>query len=567
MALFGSGNDLTTLELRSPLDNPAVPISSPAMWEYLTDGNPTASGERINEANALQITTVYSCVTLLASQAGSLPLRLIEKTDKGHTEAINNLLHYLLSVEPNPEMSSVTYIETLVGCLVQTGNCYSQLERNALGQVVALWPLHPLKTTPVRLPNKKLAFKTSDGEPNGSYRIVAAEDIIHVPLYCMDGLKGISPIEMARQSLGLAKAAELFGARTFGNSTRGGDIIFNKGPKPDLKTQKEMRDSWQEQNGGANSGKTKFLWGGDWSYQKLGMTPEESQFLGTRGYQRADIAALYKISPHLVGDTSRLSGTNSEQLMLQLLTISLRPLLGKLEAEFNRKLCPTQGRKANKFFTQFDVSALLRTDLKSQNEAYQAGRIGGWFTANDVLRKLGENPAGPECDVYWAPVNYQNAKRMLDTESLQDQPIDQAPPTPAERNMLGVYTRTYLTLYSNSFKSLSTRKKRDYDCINTLFRPVLRSIADVAISENRVDLFTGGDPADDIITDALKSMEKRVAKWPEAIPDDQMAIYASAEFTRAVRAIHIGVSRDIAAAKAVAQLQAPDEDSEDDQAA
>jgi hypothetical protein len=201
--------------------------------------------------------------------------------------------------------------------------------------------------------------------------------------------------------------------------------------------------------------------------------------------------------------------------------------------------------------------------LKSQNEAYQAGRNGGWYTANDVLRKLNENPGGPECDVYITPVNYQNSKRLLDTESLQDQPVDQALPTAAERNMLGVYTRAYITLYSDAFGRLLTRTKRDLSTIDALFRPVLRSIADMAIGENGVGLFTGGDPADGVITDALKAMEKRVAKWPEMIPDADRAALATTEFTRAVRAVHIALSRDIAAAKAVAQLAAPDAEEEE----
>ena len=204
--------------------------------------------------------------------------------------------------------------------------------------------------------------------------------------------------------------------------------------------------------------------------------------------------------------------------MLQFLTISLRPYLGKLEAEFVRKLCPTQGRKAGKFFIQFDVAGLLRTDLKSQNEAYQAGRNGGWYTANDVLRKLGENPAGPECDVYVAPVNYQNAKRLLDTESLQDQPIGGAEPAPteAERSMLGIYTRSYLTLYSDAFKRLETRNKRR---ITTRLSghysgPFLRSIADTALDKTPGFPDLAGDNIDPIITDTLKSMAKRAAKWP-----------------------------------------------------
>jgi HK97 family phage portal protein len=497
-----------------------------------------------------------------------MPLRLMERTGSGHVVAEDTGLHYLLNVEPNPEMTSTTYIETMVGCLAANGNCYSQIERNTTKVAISIWPLNPLKTEPIRQANGVLAYKTSDGESLGAHRIVDAADIIHVPLFGLEGRRGMSPIMMARQSLGLAKAAEKHGARLFSNGTKGAGVFMNKGPKPDAKTQKEMKESWQEQAGGNNQGRMQFLYGGDWSFQSLGLTPEESQFLATRSFQRADIASMWRISPHLVGDTSRLSGTNSEQLMLQFLVIALAPYLRKLEAEFNRKLCPTVGRKAGKYYTSFDPSGLLRTDLKSQNEAYQAGRVGGWYTANDVLRKLGENPGGPECDVTITAVNYQNSKRLLDTESLQDQPIDAALPTPAERSMLGEFTRGYIHIYSDSFGRLLVRNKRDYDTLSTLFRPVLRSIADAAMGKIGALPDLAGDVADDAIHDALKAMEKRAAKWPAVIPTAEVATYANTEFVKALRTIHVQVSRNTAAAKAVAQLEAPEgEVTDDDQAA
>jgi HK97 family phage portal protein len=558
MALFGSKNEITTLglgESRSPIDNPNVPLNSPAVWDWFMGGEPTAAGEQVNEANALQITTVYSCVTLLATSASSLPLKLIERADKGHIEAVDNPLYYLLSAEPNPEMSAVTFVETLVGCLALTGNCYAQIERNGVGQPVALWPLHPLKTKAMRTPDNKLVYKTTDGQANGTYRIVAAADMIHVPLFSLDGITGISPIAMARQALGLAKAAEKFGARLFGNGARPGGLLFNKGPKPDPKTQEQLRESWQQQQGGQNQGKIGFLYGGDWSYQQLGLNADESQFLQTRGYQRADIAALYKISPHLVGDTSRLSGTNSEQLMLQFLTITLRPYLCKLEAEFVRKLCPTLGRKAGKFFVQFDVSGLLRTDLKSQMDAYQAGRNGGWYTANDVLRKLGENPGGPECDVYITPVNYQNSVRLLDTESLQDQPVDAiATPTAAERSMMGNLTHGYIRLFRDAVGRTITRSKRDLDAISTCFHPVLTSLTEEIERQAgaKWGLTDGWNEAQErILKDVMKALEKRATHWTSEHADD----IAGQELTRAVRALMLAVGREAGAASTMKGLE------------
>jgi hypothetical protein len=317
--------------------------------------------------------------------------------------------------------------------------------------------------------------------------------------------------------------------------------LINKGKAPDLKARQEMRESWQLEQGGQNQGKIGFLFGADWSYEQLGISPEESQFLATRSYQRADIAALYKISPHLVGDTSRLSGTNSEQLMLQFLTISLRPYLSKLEAEFTRKLCPTQGCKAGKFFAQFDVAGLLRTDLKSQSEAYQAGRNGGWYTANDVLRKLGENPAGSECDVYIVPVNYMNAERLLDKKA------DPIQPTAAERSALSNMTDAYIGLFRDSFGRAITRNKRDFDAISACFRPVLTAICEEAERQAGIkfDLNDGWNTMQErSIKDVLKTMEKRAADWTAEKADE----FAGQEFTKAVRAIVLNTYREAGAA-------------------
>jgi hypothetical protein len=149
----------------------------------------------------------------------------------------------------------------------------------------------------------------------------------------------------------------------------------------------------------------------------------------------------------------------------------------------------------------------------------------------------------------------QNSARLLDTESIQDQPIGgEVQPTPEERNLLGRYTRGYISVYCDAFGRLAHRNKRDYESISSLFRPVLRSIADHAIDRNGVDSVTAGDTAATIIDDVLRSMEKRAAKWPERISDEDIATLAQGEFIKAIRSIHINVTREIAAAKASAAL-------------
>ena len=561
-----SASGASKLEEREAV-NAGGQLSPAALFEWLNQGDETASGERITSENALKLLTVYACVRVIAESVASLPLKLFERTSDGHQEAIDQNLWYLLSAEANPEMSAYTWIESMIGTLALLGNSYSQIERGKNNQVVAIWPLHPHKTEPMRDPaTKKLFYRTSDGMPFNQTRDVAATDILHLKLFSYDGLKGLSPVEHCRQTLGLNMAQEKFAAKFFGNGAIPSGLLLNKN-KLDPKAQVEVRESWAKQQGGTNQGKIGFLFGTEWDYKQISLPNEASQFIQSKAVSRADMSqGMFRVPSHMIGSETKLPGSGAEQLALQFATYCLQPYLTNFEQEVVRKLLPNVGRKANKFFVQFAVDAILRTDFATQQAGFQAGIIGGWLCPDDVRVKLGMNAKGGALSVYRAPVNYQNADRLLDTESIQDQPVNtkpepdpDAPPTQAERNMLGVYTRTYCSLYADAFKRLSKRNKRDFPTVYALFQPVLRCIADMASGGNGTSVDTSNDEFEGVITDALKAMVKRSAKWPEVIPEGDMANIANAEFTKAVRSIHIAVLRDAAAAKAVKQLEVPEE--------
>lgn len=567
-------------EMRSnPLENPATPLSSPALWQWLTGGEPTASGEMINETNGLQISTVYVCVTFIAQAIASLPFEWWERVNGGRERAIETDIYYLLSTEPNPEMSAFTFKETFFGCLALTGNTYAQIERNGAEQPVAFWPLHPHKTKPIRLPSNKLVYQTSDGMPLGETRIIQPEDMLHLPLFCLDGIRGLSPIGLMRQSLGLARAAEKFGARFFGNGSHPGGVVFNKGIKPDLKIQKEISESWNNTHGGTNQGKTAFLFGGDWDYKQIGLSPEDSQFLATRQFQRAEIAAMYHLPPHYAGDTSRLSGNNAEQQNLQVVTDTLRPYLSRAENEFDRKLAPTTGRKANKYFSSFDITERLRGDFKTQQDGFASGVQWGWFSPNDVRKKLGENPGPAELDVYRVPVNMQAAKTLLDTESIQDQPLPppagaapaltppsteppdpngvdagETAPTPAERKLLGAYAAAFTGIYARSFRRLYVRDKRSSASIYQTIGPVLRGIADLALEMAGAPAEGREAAAEGLVDEVVKGMDKRAAKWPAGLAQTDVDELAAPEFLKAVRFLHINAQKELSAARAATEV-------------
>jgi len=557
-----------------PLGNPAIPLSSIGFWAWATGGEPTASGESVTVSTALQQTTVYACARVLSESVASLPVKVYELVDRGRKENPNHDLAYLLGVSPNSEMTAFTFWESLVGALALTGNCFAEIQRDASLKPVALWPLHPMLTEPKRTPRTAdgkggdLVYETSDGMGGqGAIRTIASANMIHVPLFSFDGLKGLSPIALARQGLGLALAAEKLGARYFGNGARPSGLLSTITEfEDDDPTLAAARDSWNRTQGGDKQGSTAVL-PGDWKYTPLSISNKDSQFLEVRQFQRTEIAALFRVPPHMIGDTSKMSNANAEQQALMFVVDTLRPYLGRIEGECSRKLLPTNGRNAGRFQIEFDISERLRGDIESQAAGFTAGRQGGWFSVNDVRMKIGENPIGPVGDVYIVAVNYQNAARLLDTESLQDQPLtkavpavdptdptvpaEDATPTPEERSMMAQYTSAYLLVYRDAFQRLIKRDNKGYDAVSSLFSPVLRSIAGLA--QDHAMTINSPVGAMDRLPDSniekhvesvCRSMAKRSADYAAVDPDASVAM---AEFNKAVRSIVINVARDCAA--------------------
>lgn len=415
----------TRREKRSSMfGDPTTPLTAVAVWSEL-DGGPTAAGEMVSERTAMAISTVYSCVTIISEAVASLPCKLMRSLAKGQEEAKDHYLYDLLAYSPNPEMTAFTFWSTMVGCSALTGNGYAEIRRLPDGSVDGIWPLHPLKTQPVRQPDGSLAYKTSDGQAEGTYRIIKGADVLHFPLFGLDGVKGVGPVSAAREAFALAKAAENFGARWFGNGAHAPSILIGKtdtGEVPSPIEQQEFRENWNAQYGGVNANKQAILFG-NWDVKTVGLSPEDSQFLGTRNYQRADIAAMFHLQPHQVGDTSKMSNANYVQAQLSFVTDCLRPIIIRIEQEVKRKLLKSKGLAPSNLFLLFDLSDRLRGDFQSQVQAYSSARQWGYLSVNEIREDLGLNPIGPEGDVYLQPVNMMDATLATTTEPTLVQPV------------------------------------------------------------------------------------------------------------------------------------------------
>jgi HK97 family phage portal protein len=399
------------------LENAAVPLSSGFISLFGDGMNITPSGEAIGQHNAMrQVSTVYACIRCISESIASLPLELHERTSSGAVKAVGNDLYDLLAISPNPEMSAYNWIESMIASLLLSGNAYSQIQRNGVGQVVGIWPLSPLKTTVVRRDDGKLWVKTSDGVDNGSERYIPMGDVLHFRLFSLDGLVGISPIDVARNQLGLAAAQTKYSSRFFSNGATPSGVLMLKPGSVNTKPEKiqSAKEDIQASVAGINQHKTLVL-SGDWDYKSIGVTPDQAQFLESRKMSIQEIAGLYKLSPYKLGLDEKLSGTNATQLNLEFLTNTLHPLLANLEAEIMVKLLPTVGRKANKYFVKFDVSQLLRADTSTQWTNWNLARQMGVASINDVRTAMGMQRINkPECDLLSVPANYMNAEKLLD---------------------------------------------------------------------------------------------------------------------------------------------------------
>ena len=358
----------------------------------------TTSGKPVNERTAMQTTAVYACVRILAEAIASLPLHVYEYQDDGGKKLVHDHpLYYLLHDEPNPEMTSFVFRETLMSHLLIWGHAYAQIIRDGAGRVLGLYPLLPDKMDVQRDDRGNIYYvysRNSDENPMfkeyGNIKL-KAEDVLHIPGLGFDGLIGYSPIAMAKNAVGMTLACEEYGASFFANGANPGGVLEHPGV---LKDPSKVRESWNSVYRGVNNAHKIAVLEEGMKYQQIGIPPEEAQFLETRKFQINEIARLYRIPPHMVGDLDKSSFSNIEQQSLEFVKYTLDPWVIRWEQSLQRSLL-LPGEKG-KYFIKLNVDGLLRGDYQSRMNGYAVGRQNGWFSANDIREMENMNPIPDE---------------------------------------------------------------------------------------------------------------------------------------------------------------------------
>lgn len=345
-------------------------------WRFLFGG--TTSGKAVNERTAMQTSAVYACVRILSESIAGLPLHVYRYKADGSKECTaDHPLQRLLHDEPNKEMTSFVFREALMAHLLLWGNAYAQIIRDGRGYPVALYPLLPDRMTVDRDANDELVYTYQSDKGQVKLR---RESVLHIPGLGFDGLIGYSPIAMAKNAVGLALATEDYGATFFANGANPGGVLEHPGViKPDQV--ERLRESWQSQFGGVNAHKVAVLEDG-LKFHQMSIPPEEAQFLETRKFQINEIARIFRVPPHMVGDLEKSSFSNIEQQSLEFVKYTLGPWVIRWEQSLTQALL-LPGEKAA-FSIRFNLDGLLRGDYQSRMQGYSIGIQNGFYSVNDV---------------------------------------------------------------------------------------------------------------------------------------------------------------------------------------
>ena len=382
------------LERRTGIENPAVPLTSTTLLDWIS-GPRTASGVTVTEQSSLGISAVWRAVNLIGGTSASLPLKVYKKDSTDRTPLASGMAASLIG-SPHPDLTPFELWEIAFGHCLLWGNAYLRKLYNQADQLVELWPIHPSRVRVGRtsLDGGVKVYKIDSGEEP------AYDDtILHIPGFGYDGICGVSPIRAARQGLGLALAAEEYGARLFGNGSLATGILMT-----DQRLTEDQADSlhrrWKAKRAGLQSAHETVVLDSGAKFEQLSIPPEDAQFVETRKFQNTEVARIFGIPPHMMSDTERTTswGTGIEQQSIGFVVYTLRPWLTRFEQRISRVLQP------NNVYCSFNVEGLLRGDSAQRAAFYTALWNLGVLSTNDI-RGLEDWSPVENGDVRYRPLN------------------------------------------------------------------------------------------------------------------------------------------------------------------
>lgn len=358
-------------------------------------------GGYVDPSRASGIATAHACIAIVSQNLAAMPLNLYRRSDNGGRDrASDHPLYGVLHDMANETQTAFEARETLIASLMIHGNAYARIEWNGRGQVAALHPLDPASVAVERLASGRLRYRVSSN--GGGARICLQEEILHLRYrLARDGVMGLSPVQIARETFNLALTQQETAGKQAGKSFRPeGALIFPNaipGEKKDQALDK-LRDKIESNS--AVSGVMVLDGGADW--KSFSFSSKDAEFLESRKLTNLDICRIWGVPPTAAGITDNATYSNSDQESRALVVRCLAPMAKRIEQAMNAALLTSSGRQ--NLFIEHDLAGLLRGDMKARYESYRIGREWGWLCPNEIRgwENLPEIEGGDE---YLSPLN------------------------------------------------------------------------------------------------------------------------------------------------------------------
>lgn len=384
----------------------ALSLTDPKAWDkslWQLAGSQSLSGETVTESTALTYSAVFNAVELISGTIAALPLHLYQQDGKVKRLATDRKVYGVLHHAANPYMTAKRQREVQIAHVLLWGNGYAEIVRDGLGEVSELWPIHPARVTPKR-----------DGSgvvydirlPDGKTDTIPRENVLHLLGPSDDGYVGHSRIAMARKSIGLGMALETFGARYFGAGTHPGVIVSHPG-QLSPQAHKNMQDALTSVYSGLGNTHRLMLLEDGLKLEKLGIPPNDSQFLESRQFSVTETARWFNIPPHKLKDLTRSSFSNIESEQRSFYTDTLLPSLVDLEQSYDMQLLTDGDRKAygrGRLYWKHSAKGILRADVAAQSAFYTSMLDRGVLSINEV-RELEDLDPIPGGDIHLVQLN------------------------------------------------------------------------------------------------------------------------------------------------------------------
>ena len=407
---MGILNSLREVQISAATKSSSHHPGDPALVEMLGGGMRTSSGQNVTPDTALRLAAVYAAVRRLSEGVGMLPLDLFRHLDEDKKEKAKNLqLYQLLHTQPNAFQTSMEFREYCMAGLLLRGNAYAYKQMTRSGFIESLNPLPPdnIRQFWVNRRRGQMAYRYTDPD-SGGQEIFLPGEIFHLRgLSVNGGLSGLNPIEYHRETVGLGLAMQEYGAKFYANAATPSGILEHPSHFRDAEKRKEFRLSFIEQTTGSDRHAPVVL-EDNIKFTALGINQKDAQYVEGRKLSVTDIARMFLVPPHMIGDLERATFSNITQMSLEFVIYSLMPWFVRWEQSAARDLFITRDEKES-LFIKFNANGLLRGDIKTRFEAYRMGILDGHMTRNEVRLLEDLNPGPEELDEYLQPSNMAEA--------------------------------------------------------------------------------------------------------------------------------------------------------------